>query len=537
MPIFDPTLPNPNEQRIKINKRFDSDFRFYAKYHLKIRTKSGDIQPFIFNHAQDMLDAFIAKQINDMGKVRILILKARQQGFSTYTGGRFYWRTTRNPGKATFILSHEAGTTEKLFAIVERYHANCPEAARIDTDVANRRRMVFADIGSEYFVGTAGNDNVGRGGTIQYLHASEAAFYPPGDGFSKGLLQSVPDLPGTEVVLESTANGMDPLFYRMCMDALNGKGEYRLFFSPWFWQKEYRKELPLDFMPTQKEAELAELHKLDWEQIYWRRMQIEGPFKGDEKSFMQEYPATVEEAFVSSGESLIDSFKINQARKSLIKDDQAPLVIGIDTNESKGRTGVCFRRGRVMEKAYAITKVKAMELVGEIANLINVHDPVKVFLDVGNGYGVIDRLQELGYGDIVQGVSFNEGAIEETQYLNKRVEMWDEMRKWFDEAPNVRCPDSDVFHKELACVPPKKKTSSGLQKLESKEIIIQDTGVCPDIGDAAALTFAYPVRREANQARKMRKVERGKSPLKSVRRRNELGNSSSFASNKVDFGG
>ena len=317
---MDTSLNQKEQTLVKINKRFDEDFPFYARNLLKIRDKAGQIVPLVLNYAQEQLHMRIERQKMTTGRVRMIICKARQQGFSTYVGGRFYHHTTRSNGKATFILSHQADTTERLFQIVEKFHSNCPDAARMATDVANRRRMVFSGINSEYFVGTAGNEEVGRGGTVQYLHASEAAFYPDSDGFSKGLLQSVPDLPGTEVIIESTANGFDPLFYRMAQDAINGKGDYELFFSPWFWQKEYRKELPEDFQLTLEESKIKELYELDDQQIYWRRNKIEGAFKGDVKSFMQEYPANVEEAFVSSGDSLVSSFAFMQARKSLITD-------------------------------------------------------------------------------------------------------------------------------------------------------------------------------------------------------------------------
>lgn len=524
-------------QLIKINERFDSDFPFYAKFHLKIRAKAGDIVPLILNYSQIKLHEKIETQKRNTGKVRMLILKARQQGFSTYVGGRFYHHTTRFSGKATFILSHEADTTEKLFQIVERYHKNCPDAAKTPTDVANRRRMVFSGINSEYFVGTAGNENVGRGGTIQYLHASEAAFYPDGDGFSKGLLQSVPDLSGTEVIIESTANGMDPLFYKMCMDAQNGKGDFQLFFSPWFWQVEYRKELPDDFIPTTEEENLAQVYELDWEQIYWRRNKIEGAFQGNIKSFMQEYPANIEEAFVSSGDSLISSFAFMAARKSTITDTGASLVIGIDTNEAAKRTGVVFRRGRVIEKAYAITGKKPMELVGIIADMINVNEPVKVFMDNGNGYGVIDRLIELGFGDVVLGVDFNDGAIEDTVYLNKRCEMWETFAKWINDG-DVRVPDDDIFHKEATAVPQAKKTSSGLRKLIPKEEIETKSKTKVDIGDAAVLTFAYPVRRVLEGTRKRMKVTSNHtaSKIKSIQRREGLNQSKQqYASTTVPW--
>lgn len=534
---MDASLSRKDKALVGINKRFDEDFPFYSKYHLKIRTKEGTIDPLILNFAQERLHAKIERQRMATGKVRMLILKARQQGFSTYVGGRFYHHTTRFSGKATFILSHEADTTEKLFQIVERYHKNCPDSAKMQTDVNNRRRMVFSGIGSEYFVGTAGNENVGRGGTIQYLHASEAAFYPDGDGFSKGLLQSVPDLAGTEVIIESTANGMDALFYQMCMDAQNGKGDFELFFSPWFWQKEYRKQLPDDFVLSLEEDKIKELYDLDNEQIFWRRNKIEGAFKGDVKSFMQEYPANVEEAFVSSGDSLVSSFAFMQARKSTLTDEGAPLVIGIDGNESHGfiaRSGVCFRRGREIIKAYDITKKRPMELVAIIADIIDHNEPIKVFMDIAC-FAVIDRLCELGYEDVVIGVDFNDGATQETVYLNKRAEMDDDYAKWIN-AGGVRVPDSDVFHKESVATPQQTKTSSGLKKSLPKEQIEEKAKTKIDIKDAAILTFAYPVRRDLGRRRRARKLTVAHTPskIKSIQRREGMkGTQTSVASTTV----
>lgn len=506
----------------KIHNRLNEDFPFYARTHLKIRTKAGALEPFVLNRPQEFVHQQIEKQRMATGRVRALILKARQEGVSTYTGGRFYWRTTRNEGKATFILSHEADTTEKLFQIVERFHKNCPDAAKMQTDVANRRRMVFSGINSEYFVGTAGNENVGRGGTIQFLHASEAAFYPDGDGFSKGLLQSVPDMAGTEVILESTANGMDPLFYTMCMNAIKGIGEYILVFLPWFWMPEYRKETPLDFVPTEDELKLAGLYQLDYSQIYWRREKIIS-LKGDLKAFMQEYPCNIEEAFITSGDSLVSSFKFMEARKSIITDPGAPLVIGIDGNESHGmiaRSGFCFRRGRVIERAYAKSQLKPMELVAYIADLIDRNNPDKVFMDIAC-YAVLDRLVELGYDDVIIGIDFNGGAIHEETYLNKRAEMWGDYADWVNSG-GKRVPDDDLFHKESTAVPMHKKTSSGLKKLEAKEKIEDDRKIKLDIGDAAALTFAMPVRRNLEGKRRVRKMGQGQHRLRSISRRESL---------------
>lgn len=520
LPPNDHTVPNKAAEQKRlldgIHTRFNTEFPFFAKHNLRIRTKGGEIQSLVLNDAQVYLHQRIEQQIQATGKARIIILKGRQQGCSTYVAGRFYWKTTRLAGKATFILSHQAETTDKLFQMVQRYHDNCPEPAKAKTDVENRRRLLFSGLNSEYYVGTAGNEEVGRGGTVQYLHASEAAFYPPNSGFSAGLLQSVPDMPGTEVIIESTANGMDSLFYVMCMDALAKKGEFELVFIPWFWQKEYVKTPPNDFVPEPDEVKLAQIFKLSWEQIYWRRIKIVE--LRSIKKFQQEYPCTIEEAFITSGESLIPSIKISEARKSQLIDKDAPLIMGVDP-APLGTSAIAFRRGREMMQSFQYTGRSPMELAGLVANFIDTHNPVKCFIDVGNGYGVVARLGELGYGKTVTGVHFAEGAIEEGLYLNKRAEMWCLMRDWFI-AGNVSCPDDDELHKQFTCVPMEKKTSSGLIKLESKDKIKEDTGIDPHRGDAYALTFAYPVSREAQSGRHIRKVERtGQSPLKTTLRR------------------
>lgn len=527
-----------SENLKKYHRRLQTEFPFAARWTLKIRAKSGSIEPLILNDAQRYIHDQAELQKMETGKVRIIILKGRQQGASTYIGGRFYWTTTHRAGVATFILSHEASTTEKLFAMVERYHQNVPDPVKSQRDVANQRRMVFTGLGSEYFVGTAGNQDVGRGGTVQLLHASEAAFYPSNSGFSAGLLQSVPDEPNTEVFIESTANGMDPLFYPVCMQALQGKGQYRLVFVPWFWQKEYRKKTPIDFIITPDEEKLKSVYHLDDEQIYWRRMKI-FDLKGLE-TFMREYPCSVEEAFTVSGDSLIPGLTAADARKCVIHLPAGPLIIGADPNEAGGPIGIAWRQGRKIIKTLLFENKKPMEVVAIFADILQEDQPDKMFLDNGNGYGIIDRLIELGWGKLVLGVDFGGSAIEELLYLNMRAEMAYKLRNWFINGP-VQIPDDDVFVKHLCCVPKGIKTSSGLTKLVPKEIIIKDTLIDPHLFDAAILTFAYPVKGDLSEesrphSRRIRKIEESKSPLKSVQRREEIGqsmNKSIFASGTI----
>ena len=105
-----------------LGQRLKSDFQFFAWNCLKIRTKSGDIIPLKLNRAQKYIHDRIEQQLAEHGMVRALILKSRQQGASTYTEGRLYWRTSLNAGKTAFILTHEDKATKNIFGMARLYH-------------------------------------------------------------------------------------------------------------------------------------------------------------------------------------------------------------------------------------------------------------------------------------------------------------------------------------------------------------------------------------------------------------------------------
>ena len=88
------------DQRLRqVRKRLATDFAFYSKSALKIRTKTGEIRPLVLNPAQQILDDAVTKQLGAEGKIRVIILKARQQGLSTYTGGYLYYSVSQKPAQ------------------------------------------------------------------------------------------------------------------------------------------------------------------------------------------------------------------------------------------------------------------------------------------------------------------------------------------------------------------------------------------------------------------------------------------------------
>lgn len=468
----------------------------------------GPLTPFLLNRAQEYIHKRLEEQLRKTGKIRALILKGRQQGCSTYTEGRFYHKATRFSGKSVFILSHEAQTTKKLFRIAERFQENCPNPVKPILTTQNRQEMIFAEIESEYTIGTAGNKDVGRGGTIQYFHGSEVAFWENTDGIVTGILQSVPDMEGTEIILESTANGMGNFFYTKCMQALNGESDFMLIFVPWFWQLEYTKVVPPDFVATEEELQMKYLYKLTTEQLAWRRAKIEEfttTGRNGESKFKQEYPCNVIESFQTSGDSLIPADNIMAARKRNLDIRDVPKILGVDSGRNKDRSVIVWRHGRKIPKYRTYTAEETggqetqweMRLAGIIAKIIDLEDIDKVFIDCTKSYGTFDRLCEMGYKRIVVAVLFSERAIEHTLYLNKRVEMWMMLKLWFEGEVDV--PDDDNFQKDISVVPDAVEMSTGVAKLVAKDTIVKNAGFSPDIGDAAVLTFAYPVKNQITE--------------------------------------
>lgn len=482
--------------RLALAKLLHREFPLFAKHCLKIRTKDGKAaHPFELNPAQLYIHERVEDQKRRTGKVRVIILKGRQQGASTYTEGRFYWLTATRPGVRTLIVAHEQVASDNLFSMARRYHDNMPEELRPSIAYSNAKELVFGRLDSAYKVLTAGSKDVGRGNTVTLLHASEFAFWSNAAEHMAGLAQAVADADGTEVIIESTAKGMGNEFHKKVQMAIAGKGEYELIFIPWFWTTEYRKTVPADWVRTAEEEELADLYRLDDEQLAWRRHKIETDFAGDVIKFLEEYPNCVDDAFQSEKrETFIRLHDVVAARRCMLPEpSRAPLVIGVDPARfGDDRTTFAWRRGRELVKLMAKKGIDTMQTAGIVVDLIRKSRPKKVFIDViGIGAGVVDRLLELGYGEIVMPVNFANTANDETRYRNKRAECWGEMRDWLAEKP-CSIPDSDALQLDLM-QPGFKYDSQGRYQLESKDEIRKRDAPSPDLADAVALTFAEHV--------------------------------------------
>jgi hypothetical protein len=494
------SLMTDRERAIRVRLR--SDFPHYAAKCLKIRTKSGRVEPFVFNRVQAYVHAELENQKAQSGRVRALVLKGRQQGCSTYVGGRFYHSATHRKGLKVFILTHEDEATKNLFEMVQRFHDHCHILVKPSTGAANAKELNFDQLDSGYKVGTAGTKGVGRSATIQLFHGSEVAFWPHAETHASGVLQAIPDEDGTEVILESTANGVGNFFHQRWRDAETGASDYIPIFIPWFWQEEYRKPVPEGFGLDEEETEYAALYGLDLEQMAWRRSKIID--LKDPMLFKQEYPANAAEAFQMSGhDAYIPAELIAKARKGNAA-ESGPLVVGFDPAwRGEARHAMAWRCGRRVRKVESKRGLDTMQSAGWAKKVIDEDKPARMFIDVGGvGAGVYDRLVEMGYGEIVRAVNFGSKPMEPPPQdrdgrpqggpLNRRAEMWMKSREWLEEPAGVQIPDKDSIEAD-ACGPTYKWDSLTRLQLESKEQMKLRGVPSPDEWDAVVLTFAEPV--------------------------------------------
>ena len=480
--------------------RLRSDVPYFAAHALKLRPKAGPLESFVFNPAQLRLHEIAEKQKRKTGRVRLIVLKARQLGISTYIAARFFHKTINNPGQRTIIIGHERRASSNLFEIVKRFHANMSDDLRPSTGVSNAEELIFDRIDSGYLVSVASNDGAGRSATAQALHCSEAAFWPDLEMQFASLLQTVPDADGTEIILESTACGYNS-FHQLWRKAEAGDSDFLPVFLPWSIDPNYRRSVAPDFAMDADEKALVELHGLDAEQIAWRRSKI-GQL-GSGQWFSQEYPLTASDAFISSTfDSFIGADLVIKARREQVE-AHGPLIIGVDpAGMCADRTAVAWRQGRCITKIESRRGLDTMEVCGWIQNIIRNDKPERVNIDVGGlGVGVYDRLVELGHSrDLVQAVNFGgkpvePPALDETGKpaggpANRRSEMWGNMKKVL-EAGRFSLPDSDSLQADLVSCG-YKFTSDGKLLLESKQDMRKRGVPSPDEGDAVALCFSEP---------------------------------------------
>jgi len=315
-------LTQPTLNQIDISQL--SNFAYYAEKLLRIKTERREILPLIFNTEQKRLHNIWEWQLHQTGMVRLIILKDRRIGVSTYVDGRNFHQCVTIPNTLSFIVTHDKPSLAKLFNMSKLFWEALPLRFRPMKRNDNSTILTFENpsskdrsnnpgLRSAIEVFSANTGTASRSGGYALGHFSEVAFYKDAETLITSTVPAIQDLPGTVVVYESTGNGRQGYFYDQWHKAKKSLTQtrklsnfYPIFFS-WLTFPEYRKPFHSErdrhnFLDSLDEEEkyLLSKFKVSPEQLNWRASKIRD-FNDDVDKFHQEFPTTDEEAFISKG--------------------------------------------------------------------------------------------------------------------------------------------------------------------------------------------------------------------------------------------
>ncbi len=352
---------NHNIERIRAEAEdtWVYSFEDYARDLLRIQTKESTLIPFVRNPVQE-IKARIKRDIRSNGRLlRLIILKARQFGISTDELMEMFHESATTPLRNNLVVTHKPDSTNYLFDVVKRAHEHIPVPKwQPELKKSNAKELIFKGIDSAIRVGTAGEDNIGSGTVVHRALLSEMAKWLKSavDGILTSLFQAIPKTPESELVIESTAQGVGGEFHSMFWAARyqytvflnNGKpdfkcrinpdadpnNEYSSLFIPWFVHHEYEMDPEPGFKRTTEnhpifgnEQQLRELYGVNDSKLAWRRHTIVNECRGSLAKFNQEYPDTPEHAFLASGRPVFDPTEIIENRRKACKPPIACYIL------------------------------------------------------------------------------------------------------------------------------------------------------------------------------------------------------------------
>lgn len=496
-----------------ILRQWRTDFPAFARSALSILDTSRRQVPLILNPMQVALYAAIAQQLDTLGYLRLIILKSRQLGCTTFVAAYFFWRMYFSNATG-YLLAHTDDAAKTLMGMYHRYHQMMPEGFARPVRAQSAHEIAWQH-GAGIDAGTASTGQAKRGSTLNLFHWSEVAFSTHYAEHNAGSLETVHPVPGTAIVLESTPNGPVGGFYERWRHAQAGLGDYVPLYFPWTMDPTLVRPVPHGFGLSHEppnevvlsEHEYAELHGCTPAQMAWRRWKIqEKDLDGVDGSlvFAQEYSISPEEAFLGvSGNSLLSPAQVEAARRRstfIGPDERAhPLILGLDpaTGHGPAASALAFRRGHVcyrLDRKHGLDFRALVEYVYRECVSAGA-DRLCIDTSEGTGHAVYTELMRRPEtaGKCVR-VIFGDRASDRSRWYNKRAEIWQKMGTWIADGgaiPDEQGATGQTLASELLAVHTKPGSERVVQ-IEAKADVIKRLGRSPDGADALACTFALP---------------------------------------------
>ena len=406
-------MPRQSKKLLAEVEKCKNDFDHFCKY-LKIIDKQGNLVSFKPNTAQKKFYKQLEKN------PWLFTLKARQLGMSTAIAARLFWKVLFTPNFKCAVIAHTHPAVKNIFEIYRRFYHNLPKFLQFKYDASSTNELKFFHGGS-LKVSSASSSHF-RGSTFHAIHVSELCFYTNLKESIAAIFQTLTD--NAEIIIETTANGLNE-GYQLWMED-NG---FDKFFIPWFKDKNYRNTVPL-VNKTGWELDYQNDFGLNERQIAWVRKTIDTKCAGDINIFHQEYPASPELAFITTGTKF---FRHNYPEALMVSDEglieytppreYRSYIMGIDT--AGGSPDGDYSAAVVID----VTNNLAMEVVAtyyahkpisvfaeDTLGLANRYNALVVIESNNHGVAVIEKFQMANYAHLFRRVTYDKAG---DRYIEK----------------------------------------------------------------------------------------------------------------------
>ena len=407
-----------------------------------------------------------------------IALKYRQAGVSTVTAAwaskKVVTASKKKPEKV-LIIANKLDTSQEFANKVRSFIDQWPTWFGISySNEKNSQRHFKLSNGCEVKAVATSKDAL-RGYTPTILIFDEAAFIDADDDFWSACMASLST--GGKVIVISTPNGFDPIYYTIYDQAIRGMNDFKITEMYWYRDPRYSKDLQLikcndiihymlnredyddnkiiirygDIDPRERDYEDIKLKLANGYKVYspW----FEGmakKLKFDRRKISQELECN----FLGSGDNVIPSSTIEIMKQNYIQEPKNKFIggslwqwkepianhkyiMGIDVSRGDSEDYTTFtiidfdNREQVLEYLGKVPPDVVAEIAFKWATMYSAF----VVIDITGGMGVSTsrKLQELGYKNLyVEGINtadkwkYNVKAMEKIPGLNfnnKRVQI------------------------------------------------------------------------------------------------------------------
>ncbi len=474
--------------------RIEYDVEYYfAEYETIEDGLSGQLMPFVMNRAQRKFHEIVMSDIDNNKPVRIITLKARQHGISTYIQMMFSWiQKVKKTRWNSVVVAHVNDAAKNIRSMYTRSMETMMPIGGVQFKISPFDQTLnikeIKERNCRITVGSAEKPDSVRSQNPKLAHFSEVAYYPDTDrkktaSLLSSIIGTMKLIPWTVVIHESTANGLGDYFETEYSKAKNGESAYTPIFLPWFYNPEYSEPVVDDYFGLNGKKLKGTIEKFvsTWNQYEWnlwnayKEITIEKinwyRAKNGEMSspadMKQEFPSDDIEAFQDSGKPVFRSEDIEALRATCrapqaigeLQADAVPHIANVEPGKRKQiLTNIKFAEDAEATQAYSSSDAKYMLrktqnklMVWRYPSTLNIRDRYVVIFDPQKGitdsadWGVIvviDRMPMMS-GEPPEVVAQFRG------HIDKDISIWiaAQIAKYYNDALLViesNTYDSDV---------------------------------------------------------------------------------------------